>query len=126
MVKRLFYDCEIAKCIGYTHSYKYCEGWHDFENMGIAVIGVYAEWKLPGQRLRAYVNPSRKIAEALVKLPKIEKRRYWRGFRRFEQLVSEADEIIGFNSISFDDNLCQSNDIDVKTTHDLLLFRCNS
>jgi hypothetical protein len=99
-MKKLFYDCEIIKCIpnrDYNDpKYQYCDGWEDFENMGISVIGAYANWvdlyfAFEGHQLT-----------------------------EFQRLVQEADEIIGFNSISFDDNLVRTNGIEIETTYDLL------
>ncbi len=101
MVKRLFYDCEIIKCIpnqweDNLPNYEYCDGWHDFPNMGISVIGAYIEWM---DHYSAFTSNS---------------------FDMFQQVVNIADEIIGFNSLSFDDNLCHANGININTTIDLL------
>lgn len=98
MKKLLFYDCEISKCIpsGYINpKYEYCKGWGDFENMGIACIGTYS-WKFG---YRAFLSEE---------------------LEEFQKLVNTADEIIGFNSISFDDNLLKANGIKIRTTYDLL------
>jgi len=100
MKKTLIYDCEIANCIpdGYYRygSYRYCEGWHDFAGMGVAVVGVYTDWD---DRYHYF------LASEL---------------NRFQELVDQADEIVGFNSLSFDDNLMQANNVKIQTTYDLL------
>jgi hypothetical protein len=100
-MKRLFYDCEIKNCIpsGWEpeqDKYKYCKGWDDFQGMGLSVVGTYVEWK------NLYIY----YLEHELKL--------------FQELVDDSDEIIGFNSISFDDNLCRANGINITTTKDLL------
>lgn len=96
----LFYDCEIIKCIpsrDYNDpKYHYCDGWEDFQNMGISVIGAYASW------LDSYFT----LTQYQLK--------------KFNELVMESDEIVGFNSISFDDNLIRANGMDVETSYDLL------
>ncbi|MCT7971223.1 hypothetical protein [Laspinema olomoucense] len=38
----------------------------------------------------------------------------------FEALVKQADEVVGFNSLKFDDNLCAAHGLNVRTTYDLL------
>lgn len=101
MTKKLFYDCEIINCIPSYYEennpkYKYCDGWHDFKNMGIAVIGTYISWLDIYQSYQGYEITA------------------------FQSLVNEADEIIGFNSINFNDNLLQANNISISTTYDLL------
>lgn len=102
MKKILFYDCEIARCIPskdgyikYPRRYEYCAGWHDKANMGIACVGTYASWK--GYDIFLADN-----------------------LKEFESLASESDEIVGFNSIEFDEQLLAANGIIVHTTFDLL------
>lgn len=97
--KILVYDCEIAKCIpdGQLDSkYSYCKGWSDFSGMGIACICTYASWL------------DRYGAFTLETLPE------------FALLVLESDQLIGFNSLSFDDRLLAANGILVETSYDLL------
>lgn len=120
MKEIVFYDCEIEKCIpeSYSHSsrydddgdeydedykevedeepeYEYCEGWHDFKGMGIACIATFSTSK--GYNLFLSTE-----------------------LEEFKKLIDQADEIVGFNSISFDDNLLLANDIGVKTSYDFL------
>ena len=100
-MKYLIYDCEIIKCIpgkdGYqTPAFRYCKGWNDHANMGISVIGAYLSWE-----------------DVIAIYPQSL-------FRSFQKAVDEADLIVGFNSISFDDKLCRANGITIKTDYDLL------
>lgn len=100
MKKILFYDVEIAKCIPDRYGnndpkYQYCGGWQDYENMGIACIGVYT----PKYGYQIFICSD---------------------LDEFQALVDDADEIIGFNSISFDDCLLAAHGIRIKTTYDLL------
>lgn len=99
----LIYDLEIIKGIpGKTRIPKieYCEGWNDFENMGISV-GAYG-W-LDEEPIHAF---------------------YWEdeGDRqRFVEALQAADIISGFNSLSFDDNLLSANGVKAQTNYDILL-----
>jgi hypothetical protein len=99
----LIYDCEIISLIdtGKTprlEGYKYCNGWRDYSNMGISVIGTYL------------LNPSIKI----------------NGFKHpfdadlVQKFFDSFDIVIGFNSKGFDDKLLSYNGIEVETTYDLL------
>lgn len=96
----LFYDTEIAKLIPDKYGdkdprYRYCGGWGDFENMGIACIGVYTA----------------KTGYKVFLENQLD---------QFQTLVDSCDEIVGFNSLSFDDRLMAANGINVTTTYDLL------
>ncbi len=100
-MKTLIYDCEIIKCIPGRDGYKkpefeYCKGWDDHANMGISLIGAWLSWD---NSIRIYPQSA---------------------FDKFQQAVNEADLIVGFNSISFDDKLCQANGIRITTDYDLL------
>jgi hypothetical protein len=99
-MKGIIYDCEIIKCIpSYDESepdLEYCGGWEDFANMGISVIGAY---ELETNRYRIFLKDN---------------------LDEFQNLVEQSEHIIGFNSISFDDNLCRANGINITTTYDLL------
>lgn len=99
MKKALIYDCEIQKCIpdgAIEEDLQYCDGWEDFEGMGISIIGCYTYWN---DVHHVFLEDN---------------------LSDFQALVYEADEIIGFNSISFDDKLCAANGIKIETTYDLL------
>jgi DEAD/DEAH box helicase domain-containing protein len=103
-MKILIYDCEIIRAIPDQSQppetgIEYAVGWTDFETLGISVIGCHANWLI--FPLQAF-SPIRK------------------NMRLFQPLVDEADVIIGFNSQSFDDNLCRANGIDIFTDFDIL------
>lgn len=96
----LIYDCEIIKCIPPREgerdlSLKYCGGWRDFEGMGISLIGAWSSIK----GLNIYTANT---------------------FHLFQESVNQADLIVGFNSIEFDDKLCAANGLSVRTHYDLL------
>ena len=91
----MVYDCEIIKAIcgkddERITGIEYCEGWRDFTNMGISVIGAY---DYDERRYRVFLKDN---------------------FNEFQQLVTERQPI-GFNSIAFDDKLCAANDIKVSS-----------
>ncbi len=95
----LIYDCEIIKCIPSNAArfseFEYCEGWDDFENMGISCIGY------------AWLNSE--------EAPKVATQ-----LEEFSAIASQADRITGFNSKKFDDNLVHANGLLVTTDWDLL------
>lgn len=100
-MKILIYDCEIIKCIpdreGFRNpNFLYCDGWHDHANMGISLIGAWLSWD---NSIRIYPQSA---------------------FAAFQKAVKEAELIVGFNSISFDDKLCHANGIEISTNYDLL------
>lgn len=100
MAKVLIYDCEIKRCIPPKNGeknprYEYCGGWGDFPNMGIACVGIWTNWIGYEVFLESELS-------------------------RFQELIDRADEIIGFNSLSFDDRLMAANGIQIQTTYDLL------
>lgn len=102
-MQELIYRCEFISISPQSETFKpdleYCAGLDDYENMGIAVISTWASWKLPGRRLEAFTNER---------------------LEAFQKLVDQADKIIGFNSLIFDDLLCQAKGINVNTDYDLL------
>lgn len=97
----LIFDVEIIKCIpnkNETHNLSnldYCEGWHDFENMGISVICAY-DYKEATYKTFLQDN-----------------------LNEFKELANER-ALVGFNSVAFDDKLIQANGINATTTYDLL------
>jgi hypothetical protein len=98
----LIYDIEIAKAIPPKHPVKgieYCNGWSDFENMGIAVIGY--KW--------SHEANARHTLSAI-------------GFLDMLMQYEEEDyKLVGFNSRSFDDKLLAANDLaGIETHYDLL------
>ncbi|MEY3825859.1 MAG: hypothetical protein RLZZ148_672 [Cyanobacteriota bacterium] len=96
----LIFDCEIINCIPTKEPnnprYKYCGGWTDYANMGIATIGVAA---LVGSETCCFVEG--------VRLESI-----------FDLLKDYF--LIGFNSKNFDDKLLQANGINLTTDYDIL------
>lgn len=96
----LIYDTEIQNCIpdrdGWkSPNYRHCDGWHDFEGMGISVIGCWTDKYGYDCFLGSQTS-------------------------QFQKLVDEADEVVGFNSISFDDRLLAANGVRIQTTYDLM------
>lgn len=88
----IIYDCEIIKGISRNESdrlpdIEYCNGWRDFENIGISVIGAYDYRE---DRYRLFLKDN---------------------FSVFQELIDRTDVIIGFNNIAFDDPLCRANNI---------------
>lgn len=106
----LIYDCEIIKAIpgpgpDRLPSISYCQGWGDFGNMGVSVIG-YSVLRMDGGCAQ-YDEPKYLIGDCY-------------GLRAFERLAEEM-RVIGFNSASFDDRLMTANGVSgVTTTYDLL------
>lgn len=117
MTKILIYDCEIINCIPpkdksqKSSNLSYCLGWRDFKNMGISVIGTWRNYATmnPFGTYEAFVN-----ADNIIPCSTVD------SLLRFRALIQNADEIIGFNSISFDDNLVRANGIKIQTTEDFL------
>lgn len=100
-MKILIYDCEISNCIPpkdgqLKPNLKYCQGWRDFKGMGISLIGAWLSWE---SYIRIYPESA---------------------FSQFQKAVNEADLIVGFNSLAFDDKLCQAHNINIETDYDLL------
>lgn len=100
----IIYDCEIIKAIQKKgeeriEGIEYCDGWRDFANMGISVIGAY---DYAEDRYRVFCDDN---------------------FGEFEALVDETDCVIGFNSLAFDNQLCREHGIEVPDgkTYDLLV-----
>ncbi len=100
----LIYDCEIAKAIPGRNEERqegieYCEGWRDFNNMGISVICAY---DYVTHRYRCFMQDN---------------------LEEFQQLVLGADCVVSFNGLAFDNQLCAANDIVVpaEKSYDLLV-----
>lgn len=102
----LIYDIEIKKAILGRNEIaldgiEYCAGWHDHENMGISCICAYESWT---GRYRVFMDDN-----------KVE----------LVNAVNNADVIVGFNNIAFDNNVIKKcwpfvSDIDLKS-YDLLV-----
>lgn len=103
----LIYDCEIIKAIrdpkkvDLAHI-EYCNGWDDYENMGISVIGVN------------YIT---------LGLDKVFNHTINTGIKAFQYGLDETDVLVGFNNQSFDDKLLKANGFIIPDTilnYDLL------
>lgn len=97
----IIYDCEILRCIpngAYFSGYEYCEGWDDFYNMGIACIGYSIDFK--EAQCFEWADLDRRV--------------------EFLEAIDNEFEVIGFNSVKFDDKLLDANGFQVSTTYDLL------
>ncbi len=92
-MRTLIYDCEILNDPAKL-------GWRNFKALGVTVIGTWRNWPIP--QYRAY----RCDRDG--------------DFDKFQAIVNRADEIVGFNSHSFDDPLCKAHGIDITSTIDLL------
>ena len=98
----IVYDIEVEKAIpphndeDRLEGIEYCEGWHDHENMGVAVIGAY---DVARDRYRVFTKGN---------------------FDSFEELIT-GRTVVGFNSVNFDDMVCRASGIAVLTRYDLLL-----
>lgn len=91
----LFYNVEIAKCIGKYGVYDRCKGLYDFPEMGIAAIGTFT-----------LELGYRTFFESEL--------------QEFQSLIDRHPFIVGFNSKKFDDKLLLANHVSILTTYDLL------
>lgn len=102
----LIYDCEIIKAVPVDYrntepleGIEYCEGWKDFDNMGISVIGAYLSWE--------------KEFIAFTDEPNVKRTSKVLPLSYFQEALNEADIIVGFNHISFDNNLIKANGFEI-------------
>ena len=100
----IIYDCEIVKGVDKhpedrIDDIEYCDGWRDFEGMGISVICAY---DYAEERHRVFCRDN---------------------FDAFQQLIDCTDIVIGFNSLAFDNPLCRANGINIpdEKSYDLLV-----
>jgi hypothetical protein len=112
----LLYDAEIWRCIPDREEYlldefdgkpgfEYCNGWHDFDGMGISCVGWATSLGSKGVFVFDLKNiPSVPTPEMLA----------------FQMLASSVPLVVGFNSLSFDDNLMRAYGINLTTGYDLL------
>ena len=97
MKKILIYDCEIIKAIrdpkkvDLAHI-EYCNGWDDYENMGISVIGVNYITEEGDEVFNHNVLLTRQL-----------------GIDAFQYGLNRTDVLVGFNNQSFDDKLLKAN-----------------
>ena len=93
MKKILIYDCEIIKAIrdpkkvDLAHI-EYCNGWDDYENMGISVIGVN------------FIT---------VGIDRVFNHTIDVDLQSFKLGLDRTDVLVGFNNQSFDDKLIKAN-----------------
>jgi hypothetical protein len=82
--------------------------------MGISVIGTWRNYlgdiPVPWGIYEAFVNDNSVTDTHLWHLAP---------FARFERIANYADQIVGFNSISFDDKLCHAHGLSITTNFDL-------
>ena len=107
----LIYDCEIIKAIrdpkkvDLAHI-EYCNGWDDYENMGISVIGVnFIDIEL--DNIASHSNTSLSVLDLYS----------------FQTVLYIIDVLVGFNNQSFDDKLLNANGFiipDTVVNYDLL------
>ena len=92
-MKILIYDCEILKAIRDPkkvdlQGIEYCNGWDDYENMGISVIGV---------------NFISEVGDEVFS------HNCDKNLETFQNGLDVATVLVGFNNQSFDDNLIKAN-----------------
>jgi len=97
----LVYDCEIVRAIPDRKEppllgIEYCEGWRDFENMGISVICAY---DYETDRYRVFLED---------------------GFTEFGELLKERTAV-AFNGRAFDDKLVAAHGMPTGDTYDILV-----
>lgn len=93
----LVYDCEILKAIPQRNQdrldgIEYCEGWRDFENMGISCVGAIEMEAGRLARSRMF------LADNKVEL---------------QQAIDDADVLVSFNGLSFDNPLLRARGIEI-------------
>lgn len=98
----LVYDIEIENCIPdkvkkKDPRFNYCVGWHDHIGMGIACVGVY---------------------DLYTSMPRV----FTKGnMGDLQKLILDREEIIGLNSLDFDDKVLLAHGINIKTTYDIMV-----
>lgn len=99
----IIYDCEIYRGIlkrgeQPEPGIEYCDGWEDYANMGVTVIGCY---DCRHDQYRVFLADN---------------------FGEFQRLVDEVGEVAGFNNQKFDDQLMRQNDLRLpaEKSYDLL------
>lgn len=98
----LVYDIEIINAIppagdsNRIPGIEYCSGWLDYKNIGISVICAYS---YADKKFHTFTADT--------------------GFSEFQKMTKSA-VVVGFNSESFDDNVCRANNIRIKTGYDIL------
>ena len=111
MLKIIIYDCEVINCIPsqkerLNRRFSYCQGWSDFGNMGISVIG----FQLLG--CEGFTDGMYSIVNRENVIP-------FAG-DYFADILAKKPLVIGFNSRRFDDALLKANNMVINTDYDLL------
>ena len=101
MKEFLTYDIEIRKAVPQRRQkpmpgVEYCDGWEDYENMGVAVIGSF---DAKHSRYQVWFQD---------------------GFHKFQELAARRT-VVGFNSKRFDDNVMAAAGFPVTTHYDVLV-----
>lgn len=97
-MKILIYDCEIIKAIKDPKkvdlaNIEYCNGWDDYKNMGISVIGVnFIDEELGDVVFNHNINNTNECS-----------------IEAFQYGLDCTDVLVGFNNQSFDDKLLKAN-----------------
>jgi len=122
-INHIVYDIEIIKAIPQRgveriEGIEYCDGWDDVRNMGISVIGVFDSTPGLPYPLTAYI-PDEDV-DSLRDAVRSELGHDVRPKSKFEAVAKEAEAIVSFNGINFDDRVCVAEGIAIKTTYDLL------
>ena len=89
-IEYLVYDCEILEDPTVL-------GWDAYEDLGITVIGTWQDGNQVAYDMR---DPDY--------------------LRDFQEVVNRSENVLGFNSRSFDDPLCKAHGVKIETTLDLL------
>lgn len=104
-MKALVYDIEIKKAIPDKNgrrdpNVQYCDGWHDHANMGVSCIGAY---EYATDRYRVFCDDNKE---------------------EFFQAVADADLLVSFNGIAFDNQViakCWGGVLPGEKNYDLLV-----
>jgi hypothetical protein len=91
----MIFNCEIKRAPEYP------EDWQDYELLGLSVFGCYCDWLPENQRWQVFTEDN--------------------NFAGVQDLIDQAEIIVGFNSLSFDDRLCKAHGINIATTFDLMV-----
>ena len=100
----LIYDIEIARAVQANGDERmpgvdYCKGWTDYAGMGVACVCAYDLYE---QRYRVFMQDN---------------------LLAFGELASSHDRLLGFNSISFDDNVVRAAGVELDPAKSVDLAR---
>lgn len=114
----LIFDCEIKNLIPDRNkpndpNYLYCDSWGDFKGMGISVIGTWCNFEII--EIDKFNKETKPLKEGVLRCFTEE------NFNDFYTLTIMCDRLVGFNSIAFDDPLCNAHKLPIKTDFDVLV-----